>query len=101
MSGLLLAAGLLLGGCGKESARKEIADNKPGLHKNIPPHGGVPVALGDAYNLELVRDAAAGTLSGYVLDDEMEDFIRSSSPSVAIMIEDSRKGADARPCRHG
>ena len=41
--------------------------------------------LGDDYNLELVRDEGAGTLSAYVLDDEMEDFIRSSTPSITIV----------------
>lgn len=80
---LLLLPALLLGGCGR-TADSTAADGKPQLHQDVPPHGGTPVALGDDYNLELVRDPAAGTLSGYVLDDEMEEFIRSSSPAVTL-----------------
>jgi hypothetical protein len=80
---LLLASCLLCGGCGKTSG-PSAADEKPQLHKDVPPHGGTPVALGDDYNLELVRDAESGTLSGYVLDDEMEEFMRSSSPVLTI-----------------
>jgi hypothetical protein len=78
-----LVSCLLWEGCGKASQRGP-AGEKPQLHKDLPPHGGTPVALGDNYNLELVRDSNTGTLSGYVLDDEMEDFIRSSSPAVTI-----------------
>jgi hypothetical protein len=81
---LLLAACLLGDGCSRNPGGS-VPDGTPHLHKDMPPHGGTPVALGDNYNLELVRDAETGTLSGYVLDDEMEEFIRSSSPSITIL----------------
>jgi hypothetical protein len=81
---LLAAMGVLACGCGKGSGGPA-SDEKPQLHKDVPPHGGTPVPLGDDYNLELVRDGAEGTLSGYVLDDEMEDFVRSSSGSITIV----------------
>jgi hypothetical protein len=81
---LLAGICVLAGGCGKEPLGAA-SDEKPQLHKDVPPHGGTPVALGDDYNLELVRDPAEGTLSGYVLDDEMEDFIRSSSTSITLV----------------
>jgi hypothetical protein len=78
---LPLLATLLLAGCGDKSA----ATAKTGKYVDKPPHGGTPVVLGDGdYHVELVRDAATGTLSAYVLDDEMEDFVRSSSPSFEI-----------------
>ena len=54
------------------------------MHHATPPHGGTPVALGDDYRLELVRDAAAGTLSAYVLDDDMEEFIRCPAPAITL-----------------
>jgi hypothetical protein len=73
---MLLIALLVLGGC----AKKE----QVGLHKDQPPHGGTPVALGDNYNIEFVLDAASGTLSAYILDDEMEEFVRSGMPSFAL-----------------
>jgi hypothetical protein len=43
------------------------------------------VVLGDeAYHIELVLDAPSGTLQAYVLDGEMENFIRSAEPSIEI-----------------
>ena len=81
---VLLASFLLWGGCNR-GTDSGAAGEKVGMHKDVPPHGGTPVALGDDYNIELVRDPETGTLSGYVLDDEMEDFIRSSSPSITII----------------
>jgi hypothetical protein len=54
-------------------------------HEHHPPHGGTPVVLGEeAYHLELVLDRDAGRLSAYVLDGEMENFIRSSAPSFQV-----------------
>ena len=72
----MLATALVLGGC----AKKE----QVGLHKNQPPHGGTSVALGENYNVEFVLDAASGTLSAYILDDEMEEFVRSDMPSFEL-----------------
>ncbi len=60
----------------------------------MPPHGGTPVALGEDYRLELVRDADTGTLSAYVLDDEMEEFIRVPARSLTIV---ARVGGEDRP----
>jgi hypothetical protein len=88
---LLLAAGFLAAGCGKSDSGG--AGPKTQMHRDVPPHGGTPVALGDDYNLELVRDADAGTLSAYVLDDEMEDFIRSGDPAITIV---ARVGSEER-----
>jgi hypothetical protein len=79
----LLLAGLGLAGCGKGPPA---GGEKTQLHRDVPPHGGTPIALGDDYRLELVRDAAAGTLSAYVLDDEMEEFIRIPAPSLTLLV---------------
>jgi hypothetical protein len=73
---MMLIAVLVLGGCAKKGA--------VGLHKDQPPHGGTPVALGDNYRIEFVLDAASGTLSAYILDDEMEGFVRSDMPSFEV-----------------
>lgn len=85
---LLLAAAVvplaLAGGCSK--APQAPADSgRPQGHHHHPPHGGTPVVLGnEAYHLELVLDAAAGRLQAYVLDAEMEDFIRCAAPSITV-----------------
>lgn len=69
--------------CSKPPATS--ANAKPPKHEHHPPHGGTPVVLGDeVYHIELVRDAAAGKLQAYILDGEMENFIRSSVPSFEI-----------------
>jgi hypothetical protein len=73
---MMLIAVLVLGGC----AKKE----QVGLHKDQPPHGGTPVALGDDYHIEFVLDAASGMLSAYILDDEMEEFVRSNMSSFEV-----------------
>jgi hypothetical protein len=84
-SALLLALALQPG-CGNKSA----VTAKTAQYADQPPHGGTPVALaGGEYHVELVREADAGTLSGYVLDDEMEDFVRSSSPSFQLIVTDA------------
>jgi hypothetical protein len=57
-------------------------------HRNQPPHGGTAVVLGDEqFQLELVRDPAAGTLRAYILDGEMEDFIRISARAFTIQVD--------------
>jgi hypothetical protein len=74
-----LAAALLAailpasGGC----ARRPHPQAPVGEFHGTPPHGGLAVPFGDGdYNLELVLDRDAGTLSAYVLDDDLEQFIR-------------------------
>lgn len=81
---LTAATVVLVAGCNKGTTTAA-SDEKPQLHKDVPPHGGTPVAIGDDYNIELVCDNKTGILSGYVLDDEMEEFIRSSAPSITIV----------------
>ena len=82
---LLVVPLVLILGCAKQSTASA-ADAKPAKHEHHPPHGGTPVVLGDeVYHVELVLDAAAGKLQAYVLDGEMENFIRSSVPSFEIV----------------
>jgi hypothetical protein len=72
---------LLAGGCSREGTAEV-----PRKHEHHPPHGGTPVVLGDeAYHLEFVRDAADGRLDIYVLDGEMENFIRIAAPSIEVV----------------
>lgn len=78
--GLLLAALplALAGGCGRKPETVH-------LRHAVPPHGGTPVALGDDFNLELVLDPHSGRMQAYVLDDDMEEFIRISAPSFELV----------------
>lgn len=69
----LVTSLLVLAACSKPPA----APDAVAKHEHHAPHDGTPVVLGnEAYHLELVRDAVAGKLTAYVLDGEMEAFIR-------------------------
>jgi hypothetical protein len=83
---LILAAtlpALVAAGCFKAAPAADSAP--PARHHHHPPHHGTPIVLGDEdYHVELVLDAATGTLQAFVLDDEMENFVRSSTASIVI-----------------
>src|SRR5512140_2435958 len=82
-----LAVSLLafVASCAKQPAAATAAI-APAKHEHHAPHGGTPVALGDeAYHLEFVRDADAGKLTAYVLDGEMEEFIRVKAATLEVV----------------
>ena len=67
-----------LAGCSRQGPPAAAA-----RHHHHPPHGGTAVALGDeAYHLELVLGPERGTLDAYVLDGEMENFVRCADRSI-------------------
>lgn len=64
-----------------------VSDSQPRKHLHHPPHGGTAVVLGDeVYHLELVLDAPAGRLSVYVLDGEMENFVRIAAAGFQVEV---------------
>src|SRR5688572_24917711 len=66
-----------------------------GGHTHRAPHGGTLVEIGEhAYNLELVRDAAAGKLTAYLLDGHAENFVRIAAPSIEFV---ALTGGQRRP----
>lgn len=73
----------LVSACGQ----KANTDHKHGSgHVHVAPHGGTLVELGKhVYNLEFVRDNAAGMLTAYVLDGHAENFVRIAAPSIALV----------------
>jgi hypothetical protein len=77
----------LLGGfaaCAKQEAPTATAP--AARHEHKAPHGGTPIVLGrEAYHLELVRDAAGGKLTAYVLDGEMDNFVRVKAASLEVV----------------
>jgi hypothetical protein len=80
--GIFALAAALLAGCGHHQNRS--SDSAPQLHVDTPPHGGTPVALGGDYQIEWVLDAPSGLLQAYVLDGEMENFVRIAAPSFEL-----------------
>jgi len=84
---------LILAGCGphehKHHHEHDGHDHGAHEHSHEAPHGGAAVVLGDeAFHLEFVRDAEAGTLSAYVLDGHMENFLRVTNTGITIQIKD-------------
>ncbi len=88
----LMLALALAGGCSKtETAAPPNAATA--RHEHHPPHGGAPVELGDEANhVEFVLDAANGKLQAYVLDGEMENFVRISAPSLEVTAKIAGRG---------
>lgn len=79
-----LAACALLSGCGRKESGPT-PSMAPHPHEHVAPHGGTPVVLGEeAYHLEFVVDPIAGVIQAYVLDGEMENFVRVKDPAMTI-----------------
>jgi hypothetical protein len=80
-----VSAGLFLSACERKTAPAPIA-SAPAKHEHHAPHDGTPVVLGEeAYHLELVLVADEGKLQAFVLDGEMENFIRCPAPSFDVV----------------
>ena len=72
-------------GCSKTENASAPGKEVVHKHEHHPPHHGTPVVLGDEeYHVELVLDATAGKLQAFVLDGELENFIRITPESFDI-----------------
>jgi hypothetical protein len=79
----VIATGLFFG-CSKSPGTAPGASVQR-FQPNPGPHGGTLVALGDdEYHIELVLDPAASKLQAYVFDDDVENFVRSTSTTIEI-----------------
>ena len=93
----LLVGVFLLGltGCGQKAEEVGHGHVTTGGHVHVAPHGGTLVEIGEhAYNLELLRDAAGGKLTAWVLDSHAENFVRIKAASVDLV---ATIGAAPRP----
>jgi hypothetical protein len=62
-------------------------------HEHRPPHGGTAIELGsEEYHLELVRDGSLGRLTAYIMDGELENFIRIGAESWTVTATVPGKG---------
>ncbi len=77
-----------LAACGKKDdhAGHDHAAHSDQKHVHTAPHGGTLFEIGEhAYNLELLRDAATGKLTAWVLDGHAENFVRLSIPAIELV----------------
>ncbi|HEY3756965.1 MAG TPA: hypothetical protein VGL42_12505 [Opitutaceae bacterium] len=84
-----LAVPLATGGCSRPGQTSQApTEASAAAHQDQPPHGGTVIDLGtDAYHLEMLRDAESGTLTVWVLDGELEEFIRVAQPDLALQVK--------------
>ena len=87
---LLALAGVafLATACSKSDHAAHDHDKKSAhsAHVHVAPHGGNLVEIGDhAYNVELLRDAATGKLTAWILDAHAENFVRIASPAIEVV----------------
>jgi hypothetical protein len=74
----------LFAGCGGEQSQVP-QQTLAHRHEHKPPHHGTPVVLGkEECHVELVLDAPAGRLQAYILDGELENFIRIPAASFEV-----------------
>jgi hypothetical protein len=79
----LLLAGLL-SSCERPPAP---AEHVAPTHHHTAPHGGVLVEVGShQFNLELLHDAATGTLTLYTLDAHAENFVRTAMRAIDVTL---------------
>ena len=79
----LLLAGLL-SSCERPPAP---AEHVAPAHHHTAPHGGLLVEVGShQFNLELLHDAANGTLILYTLDAHAENFVRTAMRAIDVTL---------------
>ena len=75
-------------GCSRSETISVPAQEMVHKHEHHAPHGGTPVELGEEeYHVELVLDASAGKLQAFILDGELENFVRIPEASFEIAAE--------------
>ncbi len=84
---LLFGAALLLaGGCSKAPAPAQ-PKNSSNAHAHQAPNGGTLVELGHhQFNLELLHDPAAGTLTVHVLNDHATGIVRLDALELPVVL---------------
>ncbi|MCC7375711.1 MAG: hypothetical protein IT581_13725 [Verrucomicrobiales bacterium] len=85
--GWIAAFALLLAGCGDHDHAHNQSPSAKGGHHHDSAHGGVAVELGEhQFHLDFLHDAAAGTLTAWVMDAHVENFVRVSLPAFEVRI---------------
>jgi hypothetical protein len=84
---------VFLSACGQKEHAHGAAP--AGGHAHTAPHGGTLIEIGaHAYNLEVLRDAATGKLTAWVLDGHAENFVRIKAATLELV---ATIGGEQRP----
>jgi hypothetical protein len=80
----ILSLGGLIAGCGPSASR----DRPNHSHDHETPHGGQLVALGDeSYHLEFVFHPDEGMVHLYVMDGDLERYVRIDATELALAVK--------------
>lgn len=89
---LIFIIAVLLTGCGRRAAHEDAHDHSAATshrhheHDHTAPHGGTIVVLGEEqFHLEFVHSPETGKLTAYILDGELEEFIRVAAESFEVV----------------
>jgi hypothetical protein len=85
---LLALAGVavLATACSKSGSHDHDKKSDHTGHVHVAPHGGTLIEIGEhAYNVELLRDRAAGKLTAWILDAHAENFVRVKATELALV----------------
>ena len=94
--GITMSGALLVLGC--EQKNPPVAAKGPTMHEHHAPHKGTLVELGEEFaHLELVLDPATGKLTGYLLDGEAENPVRTNNQMITIRVTRVTGSATTRP----
>lgn len=82
----IAAAAFILGAAGCAKTPPEVSPAPTAAkHEHHAPHGGTAIVLGqEAYHVEFVLNPSAGTITAYILDGELENFLRIPAPSFEV-----------------
>ncbi len=85
---LAVSVALCVAGCGGGDSKEKPAAGPVPHHEHVPPHGGTAVELGhEQFHIELVLDAPSGKLIAYVMDGELEKFVRIAATSFEVVAQ--------------
>jgi hypothetical protein len=83
---LLVMAVLMTVGCSRHE--HDHAAHAHHGHAHQAPHGGTLIELGDhQFNLELLHDRGAGTLTAFVLDGHAEHAVRVPANEIRLLLD--------------
>ena len=81
-------------GCSPATPKQEPKATRH-IHEHKSPHGGTAIELGnEEFHLELVREPNSDQMKLYVLDGELENYVRIASPEIIMVMAEAAAGQE-------